>query len=144
MVLLPFSALAQSTEEVQIKASVAKLFTAMQLSDSASVVDCFAPNAILQTLVSNKEGQLSVRTENVLQFAASIGKSEKGSLDERIQWGSVQWDGTLAAVFTPYRFYFKGNFIHCGANSFQLIQLPSGWKIQYLIDTRRKVDCKEW
>jgi len=41
-------------------------------------------------------------------------------------------------VWTPYQFYYKEQYSHQGANSFQLVKGVDGWKIQYLIDTRRK------
>jgi hypothetical protein len=44
----------------------------------------------------------------------------------------------MATVWTPYTFYYKGQYSHKGINSFQLVKLKEGWKIQYLIDTRYK------
>ena len=39
-------------------------------------------------------------------------------------------------------FYYKGQFLHCGVDSWQLVRLNGVWKIQYLIDTRRKEPCQ--
>ncbi|MFP3594978.1 hypothetical protein SB689_23835, partial [Chryseobacterium sp. SIMBA_038] len=64
-------------------------------------------------------------------------------LEERIIIEAIHTDGNLASVFTPYSFYLKGKFSHCGANSFQLVKQNEEWKIQYIIDTRRKDNCKE-
>jgi hypothetical protein len=47
----------------------------------------------------------------------------------------------MAAVWTPYNFYYNGQFSHCGVNSFQVIRFKDGWKIQYIIDTRRRTGC---
>ncbi|WP_238584548.1 hypothetical protein [Chryseobacterium sp. Leaf180] len=66
----------------------------------------------------------------------------KGKIDEQIEFSSIQIDGDLASVFTPYQFYYEGKLAHCGANSFQLVRKNGIWKIQYLIDTRRKDKCK--
>jgi hypothetical protein len=55
----------------------------------------------------------------------------------------VKADGALAVAWTPYKFYYKGNFSHCGIDSYQLVRINGIWKIQYLIDTRRKANCGE-
>ena len=54
---------------------------------------------------------------------------------------TIKIDGALASVWTPYKFYSGATFSHCGANSFQLVKIDGAWKIQYIIDTRRK-GCK--
>ena len=128
------------TASDSVKAVVNELFTAMKTSDSVLLVGCFADSAVLQTIGRNKE-KLLVKNESVKEFASSVAKAPKGSLDERIVFDMVKIDGVLASVWTPYSFYYKGNFSHCGVNSFQLIKTDKGWKIQYLIDTRRKSGC---
>jgi hypothetical protein len=50
-------------------------------------------------------------------------------------------DGNLASVWTDYKFYIGEKFSHCGVNSFQLFKGDDGWKIIYIIDTRRKDNC---
>jgi hypothetical protein len=82
-----------------------------------------------------------VRAESVNDFAAFVAKSKKGIADERIEFGTILVDDNLASVWTPYQFYYDGKFSHCGVNSFQLVRGGEGWKIQYLIDTRRKQPC---
>jgi len=47
----------------------------------------------------------------------------------------------MATVWAPYKFYYKGTFSHCGVDMFQLVRMKGGWKIVYLIDTRRKEPC---
>ncbi len=125
---------AQSPED-SVKQVVNSLFKAMNDADSAGVVHLFANTAVLQTI-----GRDKVMKDGYETFGASIGKLKKGQLDERISFGGIHIDGSLASVWTPYRLYFDGKFIHCGANSFQLVRLSGEWKIAHLIDTRRK-DC---
>lgn len=50
-------------------------------------------------------------------------------------------DGNLASVWTDYKFYIDDQFSHCGVNSFQLFKGKDGWKVIYIIDTRRKENC---
>ena len=111
----------------------------MLQSDSVMLQECFADSAILQTIT--KDG--TVKTDNVRKFIRQIGKLDKNAADERIQFRAIHIDGSLASVWTPYKFYYKGSFSHCGVNSFQLVRIEGRWKIQYLIDTRRPGSCVE-
>ena len=122
----------------EIEKPIRNLFSAMKNADPELLKTTFSDTAILQTIT--KDG---VKNEEIKDFIASISKYSKGDLDERIVVEAIHTDGNLASVFTPYSFYFKGKFSHCGANSFQLIKQNGEWKIQYLIDTRRKENCKE-
>jgi hypothetical protein len=138
LIMLPAIASAQTPTD-DVKAAVNKLFTAMRNSDSAGIKACFTPDARLQSVSKDKP----LQTTAIEQFAARIGTLPVNAADERIVFEQIHIDGTLASVWTPYRFYFKQQLDHCGVNSFQLIQLDGVWKIQYVIDTRRKEGCTE-
>jgi hypothetical protein len=131
---------AQSADD-SVRSAVNQLFTAMKNADSALLASSFADSAILQTIV-DKNGKVEVKTEAIADFASQVGKMEKNILDERIQFDVIKIDGALAIVWAPYQFYYKGKFSHCGADSFQLIRINGKWKIQYLIDTRRRQGCQ--
>jgi hypothetical protein len=126
-----------------VKAVINQLFTAMRNADSTSIVNCFAEKHILQTLVRDKEGNIQSKTDLVTDFGHNIARLQKNAADERIEFASINIDGPLASVWTPYKFYFNGNFSHCGVNSFQLLRTKDGWKILYLVDTRRKEPCEK-
>ena len=126
-----------------VKAVVTRMFDAMRSADSAMLRSVFSPSIVFQTIGMNKEGKAFVRTEKPDGFLASIAQAKPGSLDERIVFESVKVDGPMAMAWTPYTFYYEGKFSHCGVNSFQLVRLAEGWKIQYIIDTRRKTPCVE-
>jgi Putative lumazine-binding len=132
---------AQSTTTDSIKAAVNLLFDAMKSSDGVKLQSAFADSAVLQTIVETKEGKIIIRNEQVKEFAETLSKMEKGIADERIQFETIKIDGPLAIVWTPYKFYYKGQFSHCGVDSWQLVRINGIWKIQYLIDTRRKEPC---
>jgi hypothetical protein len=130
------------TAEDSVKATVNNLFTAMKNADTALLKSTFADAAIFQTISKDRTtGKTIIVTDAVQGFIDVIGKQKVGDLDERITFGSVKIDGDLASVWTPYHFYAGGKFSHCGANSFQLVRLNGIWKIQYLIDTRRRQGC---
>lgn len=140
---LILNAASAQTAEDSVKMTVNKLFEAMKNSDSLQIAETFADSAVLQTISKNKEGKTVVLNEAVKAFAASVAKLGKGDADERIQFAVIKTDGPLAIVWTPYQFFYKGQFSHCGVNSFQLVRFNGQWKIQYLIDTRRRAGCKE-
>jgi hypothetical protein len=138
LILFSFQLQAQETPDNQaIKQVINNMFSAMQTGDTALFRKCFAPTVIFQTIV-NQQNQTQVKTQDFEAFLKSLTKYPKGALDERITFKEVQSDGTLASVWTPYQFYYQGKFAHEGVNSFQLVKIVSEWKIQYLIDTRRK------
>ena len=132
---------AQNAED-SVKASVNQLFEGMKNVDPDLIRNSFADSAVLQTIVRSQDGKVSIRNESVASFASSISKQTKGALDEQIRFESVKIDGDLASVWTPYKFYFSGKLSHCGVNSFQLVRVKGVWKIQYLIDTRRRTGCE--
>jgi hypothetical protein len=129
------------TAEDSVKAVINKMFDAMKNSDAASLKSCFGDSIVFQTITRNKEGNLVVKNESVNGFVESISKLEKGAADERIVFETIKIDGPMAAVWAPYNFYYNGQFSHCGVNSFQVIRFTEGWKIQYIIDTRKRQGC---
>lgn len=157
LLLITFSSLQQansqsiSAEEANVKSVINNLFEGMRTTDSVLIRKAFAVKSIMQTIATTKEGKASVRTENVDQFIKSVGTSHPGIYDERIDFTNIMIDGNLASVWTNYKFYIGGSssaqngiewkFSHCGVNSFQLLKGDDGWKIIYLIDTRRKDNC---
>ena len=125
-----------------VKATIDKMFRAMKSSDAQLLKACFADSAIMQTIQENKSGSTIVKNEKLVDFAKLIGTIPKDAADERITYDAVKVDGALAIAWTPYKFYYYGQFSHCGVNSFQLVRFNGEWKIQYLVDTRRKQGCE--
>ena len=135
------SAHAQTTED-SVKATVNNLFACMKNADKKLFQSAFSDSAIMQTISRNQEGKTLVRTESVNEFADFVAKLKKDSADERISFETIRIDGPLAVVWTPYNFFLNGKFSHCGVNSFHLVRFDGVWKIQYLIDTRRRQGCQ--
>jgi hypothetical protein len=119
---------------VAVKSVIQNMFTAMKNSDTVLLKTCFSPTAVFHTVVT--KGETLVKDEKVQEFFNSIGKQPAGALDERIVFETVRANKDMAIAWTPYEFYYKDKFSHNGVNSFQLVKLKEGWKIQYLIDTR--------
>ena len=134
-------AYAQNAED-SIKAVINKMFTGMKNSDTAMVKECFTETAIMQTFGKNKEGKTIITTDTPSDFAKIIATIPVGAADEQIVFKDLKIDGPMAAVWTPFKLYFNGKFYSCGVNSFQLVRLNNEWKIQYILDTRRKSNCE--
>ena len=126
-----------ATSEKEVKQVIQNMFQAMLQADTGLLRTCFSDKVIFQTIVNKPEGAM-INTVSINDFIQSIGKQIPNALDERIEFGAIQIDPLMATVWTPYTFYLKGQYSHKGINSFQLVKLKEGWKIQYLIDTRYK------
>ncbi|NVK50173.1 MAG: nuclear transport factor 2 family protein [Cyclobacteriaceae bacterium] len=131
---------AQSPEK-EVQAVIEQLFDGMRAKDGEMVASVFLEGAPMQTVISGESGS-KVGSNSVADFVQRISTTpEDVQLDERILDYQIKIDGDMAAVWTPYEFYVNGNFSHCGVNSFQMVRTPEGWKIVYIIDTRRKEGC---
>lgn len=125
-----------------VKAVINTMFTAMKNSDTTLLKTCFTASAVLQTFGKNKAGQSTITTQTVSDFAGIIATIPKGAADEQIVFKDIKIDGPMAAVWAPFTLYFNEKFYSCGVNSFQLVRLDNVWKIQYILDTRRKENCE--
>jgi predicted YcjX-like family ATPase len=125
-----------------VKMTIDNMFRAMKTADSALLRQCFADSAIMQTIAKDRTGAIVVKNESATDFIRLIGTLAKNAADERITYDVVRVDGPLATAWTSYKFYLNGQFSHCGVNSFQLVRIRGAWKIQYIIDTRRKQPCE--
>ena len=130
------------TAEDSIKTVINKMFTGMKNSDTILVKSCFTETAVLQTFGKDKEGKTIITTDTPGDFAKIIATIPAGAADEQIVFKDLKIDGPMAAVWTPFKLYFNGKFYSCGVNSFQLVRLNNEWKIQYILDTRRKNNCE--
>lgn len=141
--LVSATAAHSQTAEDSVKSVINNMFAAMKNADGATLKSTFSDSIIFQTIARTKDGMMIVKTESPAGFIEQITNAAPGALDERISFETVKVDGPLAIAWTPYSFYYNGQFSHCGVNSFQLVRFNGVWKIQYIIDTRRKQGCKE-
>ena len=138
-ILLVGKGLHAQDNTIAVRQTVDQLFVAMRTANTALMKQSFTSSAILQTIVDRDS--VTIRNESINAFITSIGKLTKGDADERLGDLLIKVDGKLASVWAPYQFYYKGKFSHCGVNALQLVQMQGEWKIQYIIDTRRKDGC---
>lgn len=129
-------------DEAAIKEAVNKLFEGMKKTDTTMIRSVFSDQPILQTVFKNKESKVFVESEPLDSFLVAISRPHTEVYDERITFDVIKIDGDLAMVWAPYKFYVGEKFSHCGVDCFQLVKLNGEWKIQYLIDTRRRQGCE--
>jgi len=141
VILLSLRTLAQTSED-SVKGAIRQFFTGMFNADTLLLKKSFSETATLQTAVGEKAGGTGVENTPLQDFYNRIGRLSRGDADERIQFDVLKIDGPLAMAWTPYQFYFKGKINHCGVDAFLLVRIKGSWKIQSVIDTRRKEDCK--
>ena len=140
------TAFAQKTKpevpDKAIKAVINRFFEGLEKGDTNLLKSTCMPTMILQTYMADKEGNMQVYTEELSDFLLLVSSPNSDQYDERIKFESIMAEKSLASVWTPYSFYINGKRSHCGTNSFQMVNTKEGWKIQYIIDTRRKQGCE--
>lgn len=137
------TAYCQQIETDAVKKTVNTMFDAMRKGDSTLLKSVFSKEMVLQSVSNNKEGKAVFSTEKADGFIKAIGTPHTEVYDERITFGDIKIDGDLASVWAPYKFYLGDKFSHCGVDVFQLMKTTDGWKIIYIVDTRRKDNCVE-
>ncbi|MEX0291193.1 MAG: nuclear transport factor 2 family protein [Flavobacteriaceae bacterium] len=134
--------LAQDAQTEAVQKTIETFFEGFHAQDSNMMKSTIGDNPVLQTIGKNKEGETRVRSQEFDRLIKSIVSiPDSVNFQEKIKSYSIQVDGPMANAWTPYEFWINDKFSHCGVNSFQLFNDGEGWKIIYLVDTRRKKDC---
>ena len=145
VVFLTTIVFAQEDETLNVRKTVDTFFEGFHKGDTTMMKSVLMDKVVLQTAFRNKEGKDVLRNDGdlfkLLETIANRPADQKW--DERLLDYSIQVDGNMANAWTPYEFWFNGEFSHCGVNSFQLFKDGAKWKIIYLIDTRRREGCRE-
>ena len=136
LMLVFTSALYSQNEDV--KQVVVTFFKGFHAKDSITMKSVCAEKMILQSVSESSKGT-QLKNEKPQSFYQSIATIPATILfEERILNYSIQVDGAMAHIWTPYEFFINGKFSHKGVNAFTLFKENEQWKIVYLIDTRRK------
>lgn len=132
----------QTDEGQEVKAAVDTFFEGFHKGDTALMKTVMADKILMQTAYKNKEGKdILVNDDPNKLINAIADRPDDQKWDERLLDYNIQVDGNMANAWTPYEFWFNGEFSHCGVNSCQLFKDGEQWKIIYLIDTRRRSTC---
>jgi hypothetical protein len=135
--MLIFSSATYSQNE-EVKQVVVTFFKGFHAKDSITMKSVCADKMILQSISESSKGT-QLKNDSAQDFFRSIATIPNTILfEEKLQDYSIQVDGAMAHVWTPYEFYLNNKLSHKGVNAFTLFKDNGLWKIVYLIDTRRK------
>lgn len=130
------------SEKEAVRKVIDDLFDAMRAGDGEKVSSLFVEGAILQSAMTDREGNPRLGNTPMSKFAEAVGQPHDQVWDERIWNVDIKIDGRLASAWMNFAFYLGDTFSHCGVNSVQLFKGSEGWKMMYLADTRQKATCK--
>ncbi|WP_340198785.1 nuclear transport factor 2 family protein [Ascidiimonas sp. W6] len=143
VILLSFHSVAQETSSKIIKQTIEDFFKGFHARDSVVIKRTLGENFTLQTIRKDTMGSASLKTTSSSMFFQNIaGIPSEVDFEEKLLSFTIDSDGLMAHVWTPYEFWFGGKFSHCGVNSFHLMNTNSGWRIISILDTRYVKGCK--
>ena len=126
---------AQNFEVIKI---IETFFEGFHAKNSVKIKSVCDDKIILQSIKENIKGA-KLTTALAHEFYKSISTiANDVKFEEKFLSYSIQVDGTVAHVWTPYEFYINDKFSHKGVNAFTLFKENDLWKIIHIIDTRRK------
>lgn len=144
LIFTSFQVNSQEDEKMAVQKTVEDFFAAFHAQDSVKMRSLTAEGITLQSIGTNKEGETELRVSDFGGFLKNIvGIPKERKFQEKINSYNIQVDGPMANAWTEYEFWIDGKLSHCGVNSFQMINEGDGWKIIYLIDTRRREGCEQ-
>ncbi len=139
-----FGVQGQNTDSEAVKETIINFFEAFHKQDTTALKTMAKGDIKLQSISVNKEGKSVLHESEYGQFLKNIASiPNENTFEEKLLSFNIQVDGNMANAWTPYEFWYNGNFSHCGVNSFQLIKEDDAWKIIYLVDTRRREGCQK-
>lgn len=131
------------TEHLKVKKVIETFFEGLHKGDSTILKSTLHKDVKIQTTSTNKLGESMLTTDSKEKLLSSVANKKPENIYlEKLLSFDIKIDGNLASVWTPYEFYLNGNFSHCGANSFQLFHNNGKWEIIFLVDMRRRDNCK--
>ena len=137
-IFIIFFGLKIHAQNQEVQKTIENFFVAFHAKDTIKLKAICSEKMILQSISDTKFGA-KLSDESPLDFFKSIASIPDGfDFQEKILSFSIQVDGQMATVWTPYEFYMNGKLSHSGVNSFTLFKENQEWKIIYCIDTRRK------
>jgi len=135
---------AQNAGETAVQETINRFFEGYHSRDTTVMRSTLQAGAILQSIGALTDGKPVLHNEAIEGFLEKVASiPDTVQLEERLLDYRIQIDGNMASAWTPYEFYLRNAFHHCGVNSFQLFNDGSAWKIIYIVDTRRTVGCRE-
>lgn len=138
MAIVLLTSLNSNAQNEEVQKTIETFFEGFHARDSLKLKSICSDKLILQSI---SEGQNGVKLSDATaaEFYKSIASIPNDmKFYEKLLSYSIQVDGAMANVWTPYEFYINVNLSHKGVNAFTLFKENGNWKIIYIIDTRRK------
>jgi hypothetical protein len=133
---------AAQSENDAVKEAIITFFEAFHRQDTVALKKMAKGNITMQSISLDENNASMLSEMKFYDFTKSIASIPKDrTFEEKLLGFDINVDGNMANAWTPYEFWYIGNFSHCGVNSFQLIKENETWKIIYLVDTRRVEHC---
>lgn len=136
LLFLPVQPLSAQSAEDEVRAVIDRLFDGMRAGDSSMVASTFRAGAQMGRALDSE-----YRLGSNEGFIRAIAAPQDRVLDERIWDVRIHVDQRLASAWMEYAFYLGDELHHCGVNSMLFYRTDDGWKITYLVDTDRGLDC---
>lgn len=134
----------ENVEEQEVKEVIETFFEGFHSRDSMIMKSVVNDKIVMQSISKNAQGEVKLTEEDFGKFMRSIMAIPLTTeFREELHSYSINMDGEMANVWTPYSLFVNDQFRHCGVNSFQLAKQEGDWKIIYLVDTRRREGCDE-
>lgn len=131
--------LSSNAQKQEVQKCIESFFEGFHQRDSTKIKLVCSDKMILQSISESAVKGNKLSDESVKEFYKSIASIPSSmKFQEKILSYTIQIDGAMAHVWTPYEFYLNEKFSHSGVNAFTLFKEKDSWKIIYLIDTRRK------
>lgn len=130
-------------EEEHVKNTVNAFFDAFHSRDAKGMQKWIHPDALLRRTAPDSTGVQVLREQSFEALINGIASMPDTTVfDEKLLSFTIQIDGPLAHVWTPYEFWLDNKLHHAGANSIQLFKEADIWKIIYLVDSRTSEGSK--
>ena len=131
--------LSSNAQKQEVQKCIESFFDGFHQRDSVKIKLVCADKMILQSISESAAKGNKLSNESAKGFYKSIVSIPVTlKFQEKILSYSIQIDGSMAHVWTPYEFYINDKLSHTGVNAFTLFKEKDSWKIIYIIDTRRK------
>jgi len=124
------------TPEEEVRATIDQLFDGMRAGDSTMVVSVFHEEARM-----GRAWEEGLGFGDFSNFIRAVGQPREEVWNEQIWDVEIMVDGRLATAWMEFAFFRGDTLSHCGVNSMMLYRDGDVWKITYLADTNRGLDC---
>ncbi|SDG67378.1 nuclear transport factor 2 family protein [Dyella sp. 333MFSha] len=123
---------AVDTFQAALKAHDAKSVSSLFLNDNISWYTSLGDASFTSVKARHSEVTTAYKAGTLKQFTDFIG-SGKVQVEERFHNIRIDTDGTVASVYFDFDFLADGKIANHGAETWQMIHTPDGWKIAAML-----------